>query len=107
MDKALEMRSKIEAVFEHYSEQSEYYRGANVAQRFVMKDRSTGSQWSCSARSLGRLKAWSRKRIKSRLHDRRTEARHPVFFCNYPGSTQARGDRRQAVSRTRDVHILA
>ena len=39
MDKTLEMRRKIEAVFEHYAEQSEYYRGANVAQRFVMKDR--------------------------------------------------------------------
>lgn len=39
MDKTLEMRCKIEAVFEHYAEQSEYYSAANVAQRFVMKDR--------------------------------------------------------------------
>ena len=39
MDKTLEMRSKIEAVFEHYAEQSEYYRRANIAQRLIMKDR--------------------------------------------------------------------
>ena len=31
MDKELKMRCKIEAVFEHYAEQSEYYRRANVA----------------------------------------------------------------------------
>ena len=35
VDKKLEMRCKIEAVFEHYAEQSEYYRRANVAQRIV------------------------------------------------------------------------
>lgn len=39
MDKRLEMRSKIEDVFEHYTHQSEYYRRANIAQRFVMQDR--------------------------------------------------------------------
>ena len=33
VDKKLEMRCKIEAVFEHYAEESEYFRRANVAQR--------------------------------------------------------------------------
>ena len=34
----LEMRLKIESVFKHYAEQSEYYRRANIAQRFAMED---------------------------------------------------------------------
>ena len=34
----LEMRLKIEAVFEHYAAQSEYYQRANIAQRFAMED---------------------------------------------------------------------
>jgi hypothetical protein len=37
-DVYLEMRLKIEAVFEHYAEQSEYYKRANIAQRFAMAD---------------------------------------------------------------------
>jgi hypothetical protein len=32
----LEMRLKIESVFEHYAEQSEYYKRANMAQRFAL-----------------------------------------------------------------------
>ncbi len=32
------MRCKIGQVFEHYAAQSEFYRRANVAQRFVMED---------------------------------------------------------------------
>ena len=39
MDKKLEMRCKIAAVFEHYAERSEYYKRANVAQRMIMEDR--------------------------------------------------------------------
>ena len=39
VDKKLETRCKIGAVFEHYAQQSEYYRHANVAQRIVMEDR--------------------------------------------------------------------
>ena len=39
MDKTSEMRSKIEAVFEYYAEQSEYYKRANVTQRLIMEDR--------------------------------------------------------------------
>jgi hypothetical protein len=35
----LTMRLKIDAVFEHYAEQSEYYKRANIAQRLLMKDR--------------------------------------------------------------------
>jgi hypothetical protein len=34
----LTMRLKIESVFEHYAKQSEYYKRANIAQRFVMED---------------------------------------------------------------------
>jgi hypothetical protein len=34
----LTMRLKIEAVFEHYATQSEYYQRANIAQRFAMED---------------------------------------------------------------------
>ena len=34
----LEMRLKIEAVFEHYAAQLEYYKRANIAQRFAMED---------------------------------------------------------------------
>jgi len=37
-DAYLEMRFKIEAVFEHYAAQSEYYKRANIAQRLVMED---------------------------------------------------------------------
>jgi hypothetical protein len=35
----IEMRCKIEDVFEHYAQQSEYYRRANIQQRFLMEDR--------------------------------------------------------------------
>jgi len=34
----LTMRLKIEAVFEHYAAQSEYYKRANIAQRLQMED---------------------------------------------------------------------
>ena len=34
----LTMRLKIEAVFEHYAAESEYYQRANIAQRFAMQD---------------------------------------------------------------------
>ena len=37
-DLYIEMRLKIEAVFEHYAAQSEYYKQANLMQRFAMKD---------------------------------------------------------------------
>jgi len=37
-DAYLEMRIKIEALFEHYVAQSEYYKRANIAQRFAMED---------------------------------------------------------------------
>ena len=35
----IEMRCNIEAVFEHYAQQSDYYRRANIQQRFLMEDR--------------------------------------------------------------------
>ena len=50
MDKTLEMRCNIEAVFEHYAQRFGHHRRANAAQRITIEDR----------------KAWSRKRIKSR-----------------------------------------
>jgi hypothetical protein len=34
----LTMRLKIESVFEHYAKQSEYYKRANLVQRFAMQD---------------------------------------------------------------------
>jgi hypothetical protein len=34
----LTMRLKIDAVFEHYAAQSEYYKRANIVQRFAMED---------------------------------------------------------------------
>jgi hypothetical protein len=37
-DDYLEMRLTIDAVFEHYGKQSEYYKRANIAQRFAMAD---------------------------------------------------------------------
>jgi len=37
-DVYLEMRLKVEAVFEHYAAQSEYHQRANIAQRFEMED---------------------------------------------------------------------
>ena len=37
-DAYIEMRLKIEAVFEHYSAQSEHYKRANIAQRLAMRD---------------------------------------------------------------------
>jgi hypothetical protein len=37
-DVDLEMRLKIEQVFEHYAAQSEYYKRANIVQRFEMED---------------------------------------------------------------------
>jgi hypothetical protein len=37
-DVYIEMRLKIDAVFKHYAEQSEYYTRANLAQRFAMED---------------------------------------------------------------------
>ena len=35
----LEMRCKIEEVFKHYAERSEYYQRANIMQRLLMEDR--------------------------------------------------------------------
>jgi hypothetical protein len=37
-DGYIEMRLKIEAVFKHYSAQSELYKRANVAERLAMRD---------------------------------------------------------------------
>jgi hypothetical protein len=37
-DAYIEMRLKIEAVFKHYSAQSELYKRANIAERLAMQD---------------------------------------------------------------------
>jgi len=37
-DVYLEMRLKIDSVFEYYAAQSEYYKQANIVQRFAMED---------------------------------------------------------------------
>ena len=37
-DVYLEMRLKIESVFLHYAERSEYYKRANLVERFAMED---------------------------------------------------------------------
>ena len=34
----LETRLKIDSIFEHYAAQSEYYKRANLVQRFAMED---------------------------------------------------------------------
>lgn len=65
MDKKLEMRCKIGAVFEHYAQQSECYRRANVGQRIIMEDRFYWLTMKLSARSSGRLKVCSQARIDS------------------------------------------
>jgi len=35
----IEMRCNIDAVFEHYAQQSEYFKRANIQQRFLMEER--------------------------------------------------------------------
>jgi len=48
----LEMRLKIEAVFEHYyAAQSEYYKRANIVQRFAMED----AFYRLTMESLGKI----------------------------------------------------
>jgi hypothetical protein len=49
----LEMRLKIEAVFEHYAKQSEYYKRANLVQRFAMEDAFYGLSMELLARIIG------------------------------------------------------
>ena len=49
----LEMRLKIEAVFEHYAAQSEYYKRANVVQRFAMEDAFYRLSMELLARIIG------------------------------------------------------
>jgi len=49
----LEMRLKIEAVFEHYAGQSEYYKRANLVQRFAMEDAFYQLSMKLLARIIG------------------------------------------------------
>lgn len=55
MDKTLEMRCKIGAVFDHYAEQSEYYRRANVAQHIIMEDRFYWLTMELLSKIIGRF----------------------------------------------------
>ena len=50
-DAYLTMRLKIEDVFEHYAKQSEYYKRANLVQRFAMED----AFYQLSMELLGRI----------------------------------------------------
>jgi len=52
-DVYLEMRLKIESVFEHYAAQSEHYKRANIVQRFAMQDTFYRLIWNCSRELLG------------------------------------------------------
>ncbi len=52
-DVYLEMRFEIEAVFEHYADQSEYYKRANIAQRFAMEDAFYRLSMELLARIIG------------------------------------------------------
>ena len=49
----LTMRLKIEDVFEHYAAQSEYYKRANLVQRFAMEDAFYHLSMELLARIIG------------------------------------------------------
>ena len=52
----LEMRLKIDSVFEHYAAQSEHYQRANIAQRFAMEDAFYRLSMELLAKILGPFK---------------------------------------------------
>jgi len=52
-DVYLEMRLRIDSVFEHYAAQSEYYKHANLVQRFAMKDSFYRLSMELLARIIG------------------------------------------------------
>jgi hypothetical protein len=56
-DAYLEMRLKIEAVFEHYAAQSEYYKRANIAQRFEMQEAFYRLSMELLAKTIGPFEA--------------------------------------------------
>ena len=56
-DVYLEMRLKIEAVFAHYAAQSEYYKQANLVQRFAMQDAFFRLSMELLAKIIGPFKA--------------------------------------------------
>jgi hypothetical protein len=49
----IEMRLKVEAVFERYAAQSEYYKRANIVQRFAMEDAFYRLSMELLARIIG------------------------------------------------------
>ncbi len=49
----LEMRLKIESVFVHYAAQSEYYKRANIVQRFAVEDAFHRLSMELLARIIG------------------------------------------------------
>jgi hypothetical protein len=55
-DVYLEMRLKIESVFEHYAAQSEHYKRANIVQRFAMQDAFYRLSMELLARIIGPFK---------------------------------------------------
>jgi len=52
----LEMRLKIDSIFEHYAAQSEHYQRANIAQRFAMEDAFYRLSMELLAKILGPFK---------------------------------------------------
>ena len=61
MDKTedyLEMRLRIESVFEHYAVRSEYYKRANLAQRFVMEDAFYWLSMELLRKIIGPFDSW-------------------------------------------------
>jgi hypothetical protein len=49
----IDMRCNIDAVFEHYAQQSEYYKRANIQRRFLMEDRFYNLSMELLSRIIG------------------------------------------------------
>jgi hypothetical protein len=56
--RSLEMRLRIESVFEHYAVRSEYYKRANLAQRFVMEDAFYWLSMELLRKIIGPFDSW-------------------------------------------------
>jgi hypothetical protein len=55
------MRLRIDEVFEHYAAQSEYYKRANIAQRFEMEDAFYRLTMELLGKIIGRLRSWGER----------------------------------------------
>jgi hypothetical protein len=80
----LTMRLKIDEVFEHYAAQSEYYKRANIAQRFEMED-AFYRRWNCWGRLLDRLRReqdFRRALLSTRFLFTLGEGREEISFAS-------------------------